>query len=123
MPQLVAGLFEGRMVGEFMDVDSPIREQALHPVDVADARLSGSNVLQATLGDRWRRARHGSPSPLPLISYRNSGRRNPNRPLYSIPRTLFQPPADVLPRPARDLQEPKCAPFAHLSFVICPLSF
>ena len=47
VPQQVAGFFEGGMVGEFVNVDAAVGQDALISVDVADAGGGGDNSFQA----------------------------------------------------------------------------
>ena len=45
-PQQVADFFEGRVVGQLVDVDAAIGEHALIAIDVADAGICGGNAFQ-----------------------------------------------------------------------------
>jgi len=44
-PEQVAGLFKSGMLGEFVNVDAAIGENAAFAIDIADARVGGDNAF------------------------------------------------------------------------------
>ena len=49
-PEQVAGLFKSGMIGEFVNVDAAVGENALVPIDVADAGICGDDALKTFWG-------------------------------------------------------------------------
>ncbi len=49
-PEQIAGLFEIGIVSQFVNVDTAVGQDALFPVDIADAGSGGDHSFQALSG-------------------------------------------------------------------------
>src|SRR5256885_6659630 len=49
-PEQVAGLFKIRVIGQFVNVDTAVGEDALITVDVTDPRIRGNNSFESFSG-------------------------------------------------------------------------
>ena len=68
IPQQVAGLFKVGVVGQFVNVDAAVGEDALISVDVADAGIGSDDSFQALGGVRGGQAGH-----IPSLEILNPG--------------------------------------------------